>query len=259
VKAKLKKLGPPIFLFLTYSFFYIPLAVLISASFNSKSFPAPWGEFTLKWYKELFKSETLWESFFNSFIVASSSTILSIILTLFLLYLLSRHRSLGNTASLFYGNLIIPETVLGAGLLSYFTLIHLPLGITTIIIAHTVLGIGFSIPLLFNRFFEIDHRIFEASRVLGASASQTFFKIALPLVRPTLFASSLMIFIISFDDFILSYFCSGTSVQTLSLFLVASIRYGISPVVNAFASIMLILITLLAALFFSLKKEARIF
>ncbi len=259
MEKSIKRFIPSAFLITIFGFLYLPLFVLIAFSFNSKSFPAPWGNFTLRWYKELFESQELWESFFNSFIVATTSTIFCILLTMSLLYLLSRFRTLSNSATLFYGNLIIPETVLGVGLLSYFTLINLPLGLTTIIIAHTVLGLGFSIPILFIRFSEIDHRIFEASKVLGASSSQTFFRIALPLMRPTLFAAALMIFIISFDDFVLSYFCSGTSAQTLSLFLVASIRYGISPVVNAFASILLILIVLLAALFFSFKKEARIF
>lgn len=255
----LKRFLPGTFLFITFGFFYLPLLVLVAFSFNARPFPAPWSHFTLEWYKELFFAQELWESFFNSFIVASSSTLLCLMLTMFLLYLLSRVRTLGNWPSLFYGNLIIPETVLGVGLLSYFTLLHIPLGLSTIIIAHTVLGLGFSIPILFIRFSEIDHRIFEASRVLGASSSQTFFRVALPLMRPTLFATGLMIFIISFDDFVLSYFCSGTSAQTLSLFLVASIRYGISPVINAFASILLILIILLASLFFSFKNRTRLF
>lgn len=259
VVKSLKRFISPIFLFTTFGFLYLPLFVLIAFSFNSKSFPAPWERFTFEWYKELFSSYALWDSFFNSCVVASTSTFLCLLLTIFLLYFLSRAKTLGNWSTLFYGNLIIPETVLGVGLLSYFTLIGMPLGIPTIVIAHTVLGLGFSIPILFIRFSEIDHRIFEASRVLGASASQTFFRVALPLMRPTLFAAGLMIFIISFDDFVLSYFCSGTSAQTLSLFLVASIRYGISPVINAFASILLILIVLLASLFFSFKKEARIF
>ncbi|MBM3193957.1 MAG: ABC transporter permease [Chlamydiae bacterium] len=256
---KLKGLIPHAFLFVTFGFLYLPLLVLVAFSFNSRSFPSPWGNFTLKWYKELFSSSGVWESFFNSFIVASTSTLLCTMLTMFLLYLLLRYRTLGNWSTLFYGNLIIPETVLGVGLLSYFSLLNIPLGIPTIIIAHTVLGLGFSIPILFTRFFEIDHRIFEASRVLGASSTQTFFKVALPLIRPTFFATGLMIFIISFDDFVLTYFCSGTSAQTLSLFLVASIRFGVSPVINAFASILLILIILLASLFFSFKKEARLF
>ena len=259
MSKSIKRFIPAIFLFLVFGFLYLPIFVLITSSFNTKAFPAPWGDFTLKWYKELFSSNQLWDSFFNSFICASCSTFLSIFLTMLLLYLLLRRRTVGKWSTLFYGNLIIPETVLGVGLLSYFNLASIPLGLPTIIIAHTVLGLGFSIPLLFIRFSEIDKRIFEASKVLGASSTQTFFRIALPLMRPTLFAAALMIFIISFDDFVLSYFCSGTSVQTLSLFLVSSIRYGISPVINAFASILLILIVLLAALFFSFKKEARIF
>src|SRR5579872_3593595 len=101
---------PRAFMFVTFGFFYLPLFVLIAFSFNAKPFPAPWSHFTLEWYKELFASQELWGAFFNSFIVASISTFLCLMLTMFLLYLLSRVRTLGNWPSLFYGNLIIPET-----------------------------------------------------------------------------------------------------------------------------------------------------
>jgi len=159
---------------------------------------------------------------------------------------------------LFYGNLIIPETMLAISLLTYFTLFKIELGITTLIVSHTVLGLGFIIPILYTRFLQLDRHLTEASKSLGATPLQTFFKILLPLLRPTLIATGLLIFILSFDDFILSYFCSGTAVQTLSLYLLSTLRSGISPVVNALATLLFLLSSILAMLFFSPKVRSRI-
>jgi spermidine/putrescine transport system permease protein len=99
----------------------------------------------------------------------------------------------------------------------------------------------------------------EASLILGAGPTKTFFKITLPLLKPALLASGLLIFVISFDDFLFSYFCAGTSVETLSLYLISSIRFGISPVVNALSTILLFLTIPLALLFFSSKKGTEVF
>lgn len=159
--------------------------------------------------------------------------------------------------NLFYVNLLLPETVFGVALISFFSLLNIPLGLMTIIIAHTVVGLGFAAPIAFVRFREIDPIFFEASRVLGATATQTFFRVILPLMKPILITIGLMIFVISFDDFILSYFCAGAGSQTLSLFLVCSARYGLSPVINALATLLLVFTLLLAAIFFSMDKRAR--
>lgn len=248
-----------LFLFCSFFIIYLPIAVLVAFSFNSRAFPAPWDHFTFDWYKKLFAYAELWESFWNSLVVASSSTLLCLLLSTCLLYLLSKKSYITRWLPLFYGNIVIPETVLAVGLLSYFSLLNIPLGLHTIIVGHTVIGLGFAIPILFVRFQDLDRRIFEASKVLGATSLQTFFRITLPLMRPTLMTTALMIFIISFDDFILAYFCSGATAQTLSLFLVASIRYSVSPSINALASILLLLTTLLTVIFFSLKQRARVF
>lgn len=160
---------------------------------------------------------------------------------------------------LFYGSLVIPETILAVGLIGYFSMLHIPLGLVTLIVSHTVIGLGFAIPILFIRYLGLDSRLKEASLVLGASPRQTFFRITLPLLKPTMIASGLLIFVISFDDFILSYFCSGTEVQTLSIYLVNSLRFGISPVVNALSALLLLLTAILALIFFSPKIRTRIF
>ena len=247
------------FVILTYLFLYVPILVLIAFSFNSKAFPAPWNHFTLHWYKELFKASELWTAFFNSLTIALSSTFISLSMGALLIFFRASGGRISKFLSLFYGNLIIPETVLAVGLLGYFTMLGVPLGMPTLIAAHTVLGLGFVIPVLYSRYLSLDPRLTEASLDLGASPLQTFFKITLPLLRPSMIATGLLIFIISFDDFILAYFCAGAKMQTLSLYLLATIRSGLSPIVNALSAILLLFSSGLVLLFFSPKIRTRIF
>ncbi|MCB1085231.1 MAG: ABC transporter permease subunit [Chlamydiia bacterium] len=178
---------------------------------------------------------------------------------IFLIFFRAQGGKIQRALPLFYGNLVIPETMLAISLLSYFTLFKVELGLPTLIVAHTVLGLGFVIPILTTRFLQLDKRLTEASEVLGATPLQTFFRVTLPMLRPTIIASGLLIFILSFDDFILSYFCSGTSVQTLSLYLLSMLRSGISPIVNALSTLLFLLSGLLVMLFFSPKIRSRLF
>lgn len=247
------------FISISYLFLYVPILVLIIFSFNTKGFPSPWENFTLKWYHELFSSTELWSSFLNSLTVATLSTSLSLAMGGLLIFFRSTGGRVGNLLPLFYGNLLIPETVLAVSLLSYFALFKVPLGLPTLVTSHTVLGLGFVIPLLYTRYLELDKRMVEASEALGATPLQTFFKITLPLLKPTMIASGLLVFVISFDDFVLSYFCAGSGFQTLSLYLLSKIRLGISPVVNALSTVLLFLSASLVLLFFSPKVRGRIF
>lgn len=258
-QSKGSKILSSILIIGTYLFLYVPIVVQLVFSFNSESFPAPWKEFSWRWYRELFESVFLWESFLNSLIVAVSSTAISLIIGVFLIFYAAQGGRIGSFLTLFYGNVVIPETVLAVSLLGFFTLISIPLGLTTLVLAHTVLGLGFVIPIVYARFLELDYRLTEASLVLGASPIRTFFKVTLPLLRPSLIATGLLIFIISFDDFILAYFCAGSSSQTLSLYIMSMLRSGVSPVVNALSAVLLTLSSLFALIFFSLRTRVRIF
>lgn len=251
--------GLPHFIFLSLVLlcFYLPLFVLVIFSFNSRAFPSGWDHFTLQWYQALFKDAELWYSFANSFIVALGSTALCIFLTSCMLYFVSRGGRIRKMIPLFYGNLLFPETAIAVGLVTYFSLMNIPLGLFTIIIAHSIMGLGFMIPVLYVKFQDIDKRILEASHMLGASFMQTFSKVVLPLLRPAMIATGLMVFIISFDDFVFAYFCAGTNAQTLSLFLVATLRYGVSPNINALASILLLFTTILVAIFLVFRKKEK--
>ncbi|MDX8431532.1 MAG: ABC transporter permease [Candidatus Algichlamydia australiensis] len=255
-----KKALHKLHVFGTFLFLYLPILVLVAFSFNTKTFPAPWHGFTLNWYRELFRSYDLWESFFNSLKIASITTLLSLFLSTLLIYFLDSGSKKGRRLlPLFFGSLIVPETVLAVSLLSYFSLLDIPFGMPTLIVSHTILGLGFAIPILYTRYSDLDPKLKEASLDLGATPWTTFFKITLPLLRPSLIATGLLVFVISFDDFILSYFCAGNSIQTLSLYLLSMIRQGISPVVNALSTLLLLLSSLLVLLFFSPKIRTRIY
>jgi len=150
----------------------------------------------------------------------------------------------------------MPEIVLAVGLLSLFSFFSVSLGATTLIVGHTLLGLGYVIPILHGRFAEMDANLIEASYDLGATQRQTFFKIVLPLLSPALIAAGLLVFIISLDDFIISFFCAGASVQTLPLYIFTVIRTGASPMINALSTIMLLVssVLVLALSFFQVKK-----
>jgi spermidine/putrescine transport system permease protein len=137
--------------------------------------------------------------------------------------------------------------------------LSVPLGKVTLIAAHTVLGLGYTVPVLYARYQELDYRLIEASLDLGATYSQTFFRVILPLIRPALIVGALLVFIISFDDFVLSYFCAGPSAQTLPLYILSMLRSGVSPVVNALATGLLVLSSALVVLFCSLTVRMRVF
>ena len=243
----------------SYLFLYVPIVVLVVFSFNTESYPSPWSAFTLRWYRELFSDVYLWKAFSNSLIVAVFSTLISLTTGVLLIFYAAQGGRIGKALGLFYGNIIIPETVLAVALLGFFTLVSIPLSLLTLIVSHTVLGLGFVIPMVYARFLELDYRLTEASLMLGASPVQTFFKVTLPLLLPTLITTALLVFIISFDDFILSYFCAGSSSQTLSLYILSMIRSGVSPVVNALSTLLLFLSSVLVWIFFSLKTRKGIF
>ncbi len=227
------------FVGVTLFFIYIPICVLIVFSFNRLAFPYRWTGFSWHWYGELFRSPEIWLAFQNSLIVAAAATILSLAMGLLFLFYGARTK-LRLLLPIFYTNLVIPEIIIAVGLLSLFTFLGAPRGLITLIVAHTLIGLSFTIPILVARFQELERNVIEASLDLGATLNQTFFKIIVPLMRPALIAAGLLVFIISFDDYIIAFFCTSSTVQTLPLFIFAMIRTGVSPVVNALSTLLLL-------------------
>lgn len=243
-----------------YTFLYVPIITLIVFSFNKEALPAPWTGFTFFWYEQLWsESSELWTAFYNSLIVGGCTTILTLIMAIAIIFAAAQYRRMQKILGIFYANLIVPEIVLAVGLLSLFTLFKVPLGIMTLIAAHTVLGLGYAVPLLYVRYEEIDYRVLEASLDLGATHIQTLIKIVLPLLRPALLVAGMLVFIISFDDFVLSYFCTGPASQTLPVYILSMLRDGVSPVVNALSTCLLVVSSLLVLFFCSRAVRMKVF
>lgn len=248
----------PFFVGCMYLFMYIPIIVLVIFSFNSNPFSYEWHRGTLHWYCELFSSVEVWEALKNSLIVAGSSVFLSLVIGVFFVCFASRQYS-SVLIMLFYMVLAIPEIVLAVGMLSFFSLTAVGLGMTTLITGHTLIGLGYTIPILYNQFHEIDAQLIEVSLDLGASRMQTFFIVILPLMSPALIAAGLLVFTVSLDDFVFSFFCNGPSVQTLPVYIFSLIRSGATPMVNALSTLLLVVsscIVFIYSIFVSKKNGA---
>ncbi len=247
----------PLWVCLTYLFLYIPLIVLVAFSFNSVEFPYRWVSFSWRWYYELFASVEIWQAAWNSLVVGCSAVFLSIVIGL-LFVMWNAQRKSDYLLNFFYPNLVIPEIVLTVGLLSFFVFFTIPLGLMTVTVGHTLLGLGYTIPILNARFATIDRSVIEASLDLGATYRQTFFKVIVPILTPALLSAGLLVFILSLDDFLIAFFCAGTSSQTLPLFIFSMIRTGVSPMVNALATVMMAISGILVVAFCSLHIKARV-
>lgn len=243
------------FVIASYLFLYVPILVLIIFSFNDQKFPSHWSGFTLAWYRELFATHELWSAFFTSFVVASVSTFLSLFMGISLIFFHFNGGRLSKAIPIFYTNLIIPEIMLSISLLTFFVFFKIALGLTTLIIAHTVLGLGFVVPIVYSRYSQLDTHLFEAAKILGASSYKAFLTVVLPLLKSALISSGILIFILSFDDFIFSCFCAGPSVETISLYLLSMIRLGISPIINALSTFLFVISSLFVALFLYHNKH----
>ena len=222
---------------LVYLFLYTPIIVLVLYSFNQGGFPDIWRGFSLHWYQDLFHTVEIWRAFEHSILIALTSSLFSV--TMALLWVHGARRYQADLTSIFYSNAVVSDIVLAVGLLALFSYIAVPLGMTTVIAGHTLLGLGFTIPVIKGRYDELDDSLIEASLDLGASTQYTFFHVVIPFLYPAILSAFMLAMIVSFDDFLIAFFCSGSSVQTLSLYIFSMIRSGISPVVNAASTLLL--------------------
>ncbi len=243
----------PLFVGAMYLFLYTPIIVLVVFSFNKSVSLFRWSGFSLKWYSQAWQDSAMWVALRNSLIVSCSAVVLSLVMGLLLVYY--GRTFLKNMYFIFYGALIVPEIVLAVGLLSLFSFLSVPLGFTTLIAGHTILGLSYTVPILYARFNELEYHLTEASLDLGATVGQTFYKVILPLLSPAMIASGLLVFIVSLDDFIIAFFSASPSTQTLPLYIFNVIRSGASQMISALSVILLFAGSLLILLLSSLKLK----
>lgn len=226
----------------TFAFLYIPIAVLIVLSFNKAGLPTAWSGFSIEWYGRLAANPKILASAWNSVIVATLSTLIATVLGTLLALGVERAKPSPARDALLFAPMIVPDIVLAIALLSFFTLIKFTLGLHSIILAHVVFNIAFVCAVVRARLKGFDWSLTEVSRDLGAGHLVTFQKITLPLILPSVIAAALLAFTLSIDEFIIAYFTAGAgqASTTLPMQIYSMIRFGVTPEINAMASIVML-------------------
>ena len=242
-----------------FGFMYVPIAVLIAFSFNESKSRNVWAGFSLRWYKNLLGDEMILQALGVSLVVAFASAIIATVLgTLAAIGVnnMSRRRR-AVVLNLSYVPTVNPEIVTGVATMLLFVVLNggiskvltallgqevrVGFGIGTLLIAH----VTFCLPyVLFNvspKLRQMDVRMYEAALDLGCNPRQAFFKVVLPEIMPAIISAFLISLTYSIDDFIISYFNSGT-VQTLPIAIYSMTKKRVSPEINALSTIMFVVI-----------------
>ena len=222
-----------------FAFLYLPIAILVVLSFNDSKLATVWRGFSLRWYEELFRDTEVLLSIRTTLVIAIAATLLSILFGTLLAFGIERHTRSPALENGIYLPLLIPDVVTGIGLLSFFATISLPLGTTTVIIAHSVWGTAFAAAIVRTRLRGFDRSVEEASLDLGVREVPTFLRITLPAISPGIIAAALVVFTLSIDEFIIAYFTAGQTV-TFPIQVYSMIRFGVTPEINAVATVMLL-------------------
>jgi spermidine/putrescine transport system permease protein len=225
-----------------FAFLYVPISVLVALSFNEGGLPTAWTGFSLKWYGSLWQNADILQAALNTLIVGLVSAALSTVLgTLLAIGVESRRRKGRALEALIFAPMIIPDIVLAIALLSFFSLLKVPMGLHTIIAAHVVFNLAFVCAVVRARLKSFDWSIVEASSDLGAPAFVTYRRIVVPVLAPAIIAGALLAFTLSVDEFIIAFFTAGAgrSSTTLPMQIYAMIRFGVTPEINALATLVL--------------------
>ena len=232
------------------AFLYLPLLILALYSFNESRINAVWSGFTFDWYLSLFKNRRVLEALTNSLIVAVASTLVSTILGTTAAIALNKYQYKYKNVinGLLYLPILIPEIVMGLSLLVLFSQAHIPLGKTSLILAHITFCVSFVVITVNARLEGMRPELEQAAMDLYATPFQTFRYVTLPLAMPGIIAGALMAFTLSIDDFIISFFVAGPNSTTLPLYIYAMVKRGISPEINALSTLLMLATIVLVVL-----------
>ena len=218
-----------------------PLLILAMYSFNESRINAVWTGFTFNWYEALFQNRRVLEALTNSLFIAVISTIASTTLGTIAAIALNRYQYKYKPVinGLLYLPILIPEIVMGLSLLVLFAQAQVPLGKTTLILAHITFCVSFVVITVNARLEGMRHELEQAAMDLYATPWKTFRYVTLPLALPGIVAGALIAFTLSIDDFIISFFVAGPNSTTLPLYIYAMVKRGISPEINALSTLLM--------------------
>ena len=250
-----------------FVFLYAPIASLVVFSFNESKLVTVWTGFSTKWYGELFRDPQILGAAFISLQIALISATIAVIFGTLAAVALSRlGRFCGRTllTGMVTAPLVMPDVIIGLSLLLLFVAMEAAFGwpagrgVPTIVIAHATCGMAFVAVVVQSRLSDLDRALEEAAMDLGATPGRVFFDITLPIIAPALVSGWLLAFTLSLDDLVIASFVSGPGSSTLPMVIFSKIRLGVSPDINALATIMIGVIALgVAVATVQLARRAR--
>ena len=229
---------PNVYLGVVLALMYVPILLVIVYSFNESKISSVWGGFSLKWYQELFRDRDMFKALGNTLILGVASSFAAGAIGTLGAYGMSKvnFRSKGAVEYLSTLPIMVPEIILGMVFMAFFSLLGIPFGMGTLILAHT----AFCIPYVFM--------LVKARLDLGASPARVFFDITLPLTMPAIASGMLLAFAMSIDDVIISIFVTGVDVNTMPIKIYTQLKTGVTPEINALCTLLFLASLLLCGL-----------
>lgn len=233
-----------------YLFLYLPILLVIIFSFNTSKINIVWEGFTLKWYGSFFENRPLMESLGNTLIIACVSTVVSTVIGTLGAVGLHKYDFKGKKIidKLLYMPIVIPEIILGISLLAVFSVLNMPLGLTSITLAHITFCIPFVVVTVRARLAGFNSSLEEAAMDLGANRFTTFMTITLPLLMPGVLSGAMLSFALSIDDVVISFFTCGPGSTTLPIKILSMVKTGVTPEVNALSTIIMLVTVIIVCI-----------
>ena len=229
---------------MVYAFLYLPMGVMMAFSFNNARHNVVWNGFTLQWYGKLLGDAELAGALWTSLELGLAATIISAVLGMLASYALTRHgrfRGREAYAGLLNVPMMMPEVVLGIGILTLLVRTRIPLSFWTLVFAHVVFCLPYVVGAIRARLLSLKSSSLEdAAMDLGATEWEAFRKVTLPLTWPAIFSGALLAFTVSFEDFVTSFFVAGNGIETLPIRIYSMMKFGVTPEINALATLILL-------------------
>lgn len=242
-----------------FAYLYLPIGILLVLSFNENNIVTVWTGFTVEWYQVVLDNPDILRAARNSLIIASAASLAATVVATVAALAMARARFEGQGAvnAVIALPLIVPEIVTAVATLLFFASLGFQLGHLTVILAHTVFCIPFAYLPIRARLADMDPALGEAAADLYADAWRTFRRVTLPLLWPGILSGLVLAFIISLDDFVITFFVAGAGATTLPVYIYGMVRIGITPEVNAVSSLMILVSVVFVTLSFVLARRRR--
>ena len=246
---------------LIMAFLYAPSVMLILYSFNNSKSRAKWGGFTLKWYRELFADEAIMAALGTTLSIGLLAAVISTILGTVGAIALFQMKRGPRQAMMSIVNLpmLNSEVVTGVSLMLLFAMARMQLGYLTLLLSHIAFCVPYVVLSVMPKLRQLDPNLAEAAQDLGATPLQGFLRVILPDIMPGVFSGFIMALTMSIDDFVVSFFTTGSGVSNLSITIYTMAKRGISPKINALSTIIFacVFVLLIGINLSDLKKDPR--